>query len=119
MSTARSAVIAAGSFEVELFGEGWKEAGLPLGLAGESRGVAVLSEAEDRPEFHEPVEAIQAEGVLDPAWADGFGDVAIAGPVNLLDPGAQSAEGLFTLGPAEFPPPSEGNRLMSTAVWPR
>jgi hypothetical protein len=31
----RWSVLAAGGFEVELFGEGGQEAGLPFGLAGE------------------------------------------------------------------------------------
>ena len=108
----RLGVLAAGGFEVELFGEGGEEPGLPFGLAGEGGWLAFGGEVEDGPEFHEPVESVEAEQVLVPARAEGGGEMAVAGAVDLLDPGAEPAQGFLAFGSVEFPPPRSRGRLV-------
>ena len=53
-------VLASGGFDVHLLGEGRQQPGLPFGLAGEGGSVSCAGEVEDGPEFHEPVEPVEA-----------------------------------------------------------
>ena len=78
--------------------------------------LAFWLEVEGRPEFHQPVQAVEAEGVLVPAGAEGGGEVAVAGAVDLLDPGAQPVEGLVAFGSVEFPPSRRGRQLVGLAA---
>src|SRR5216684_7387290 len=116
MAGAFLGVLAAGGFEVHLLGEGGEQAGLPFGLAGEERCASFAGEVEDGPEFHEPVEPVQAQQVLFPAGSEGGGEVPVAGPVDLLDPGTQPHAGFLTVRAAEFPPPRGGHGLVRLAV---
>jgi hypothetical protein len=88
-------MLAAGGFDAHLLGEGWEKAGLPFGLAGEDRCAADWAEVERGPEFHEPVESVEAKRVLIPARAESCGQVAVARPIDLLDPCAEACEGVF------------------------
>ena len=54
--------------------------------------------------------------MLFPAGAEGGGEVAVAGPVDLFDPGAQPVQGFLAFGPFEFPPPRAGSRLVGVVV---
>jgi len=111
-------MLAAGGLDVHLLGQGRKEAGLPFGLAGEDGCVSRGAEVEGGPQFHEPVEPVEAERVLFPAGAEGGGQVAIAGPVDLLDPGAEAGKRLFTFITFELPPPGSAGGLARVAVPP-
>ena len=109
-------MLAAGGFEVHLFGESGEKPGLPFGLAGDGRGGAVGGKVEERPEFHEPVQAVETEWVLVPAGAEGGGEVAEAGAVDLLDPGSQPGKSLFTFVAGELPPPGRWRWLVGAIV---
>ena len=54
--------------------------------------------------------------MLVPAGAEGGGEVAVAGAVDLLDPGAEAGQGFLAFGPVEFPPPWRRDRLVLLAA---
>ena len=54
--------------------------------------------------------------MLVPAGAEGGGEVAVAGAVDLLDPGAEAGQGFLAFGPVEFPPPRRWDRLVFLAA---
>jgi hypothetical protein len=61
-------------------------------------------EVKRRPQLAEDVEAVQAQVVSGPARTQGGGQVAVAGAVDLLDPGLQPDDGFVAVGGREFPP---------------
>ena len=68
------------------------------------RSLAAYTVRRQRPQFHEPVQAVEARRVLIPAGTECGGEVAEARAVYLLDPGAQPGEGLGALVAGELPP---------------
>ena len=54
--------------------------------------------------------------MLVPAGPEGGGEVAVAGTVDLLDPGSEAAQGFLAFGLVEFPPPRCGDRLVLLAA---
>jgi hypothetical protein len=97
-------VAATAGFGGELVGDGGEEPGLPFGLAGEGGAGALVGEVEHGPEFGQPVQGVEAEGVLVPALPQATGEVAVAGAVDLVDPGAQGGDGGFAGFALEVPP---------------
>ena len=71
----------------------------------ESRpGVRSGLEVQHGPQGGGDVQGVQAQVVGWPAGAEGGGQVAVAGPVDLVDPGAQPGERLLPVVGAELPP---------------
>ena len=95
---------AVGGFDPELVGQRGQDAGLVLGLGGDQARGAVGLEVQDRPQGGRDVQAVQAQVVGFPAGGQGGGQVAVAGAVDLLDPGAEPGEGFGAVGGREFPP---------------
>jgi len=62
---------------------------MPFGLGSESAAVSLGGEVEQGPEFAEPVEGVQAGWVVLPAGREGSGELAVAGVVDLFDPGVE------------------------------
>jgi hypothetical protein len=86
-------VTAALGFGLELIGQGGQDADLVFGLGGQQdRGPQGL-QVQDRPQGGRDVQRVQAQVVRFPARAERGGQVAVAGPVDLLDPGAQPGDG--------------------------
>ena len=65
--------------------------------ADSSAGVRLGLQVEDGPQLGQDVQAVQAQVVGGPAGAQGGGQVAVAGLVDLLDPGAQPGDGLVAV----------------------
>ena len=105
-------VAAAAGLVGHLLGRGGQQAGLPFALGGEDAGGAARAEVEHGPQLAEPVEEVQAQGVLLPARQQRGGDLPVAGPVDLIDPGAESAEGGVAFRPGDLPPSRRGDRLI-------
>ena len=95
---------AAGGLGHQLGGEGGQDAGLVFGLSRQQPGVTAGLQVEDRPEAGQDVQAVQAQVVGGPAGADRVGQVAVAGAVDLLDPGMQAGDGFVAFGGRELPP---------------
>ena len=72
--------------------------------ADSSLAVRLGLEVEDRPQAGQDVQAVQAQVVGGPAGGDGGGQVAVAGAVDLLDPGVQAGDGFVAFGGRELPP---------------
>jgi hypothetical protein len=97
-------VTAALGFGLELVSQGGQDAGLVFGLGGQQdRGPHGLL-VQDRPEAGRDVQGVQAQVVRFPARAEGGGQVAVAGPVDLLDPGAQPGDGFGSCVGQQVPP---------------
>ena len=62
--------------------------------ADSSAVVAGGLEVQDRPQAGGDVQGVQAQVVGGPAGAEGGGQVAVAGPVDLVHPGAQPGDRL-------------------------
>ena len=85
-------------------GFGVAEVGLAVGLGGQQdRGPHGL-QVQDGPQAGRDVQRVQAQVVRFPARAERGGQVAVAGPVNLLDPGAQAGDGFGSSVGREVPP---------------
>ncbi|MGH3185688.1 MAG: hypothetical protein ACRDPY_00710 [Streptosporangiaceae bacterium] len=97
-------VAAAGGLGDQLGGQRRQDAGLIFGLGGKQAGAAVGLEVEHGPQFGEDVQAVQAQVVGLPAGGEGGGEVAVAGPVDLVDPAAQPGDRVGAAGGREFPP---------------
>ena len=95
---------AGGGLGHQLGGEGGQDAGLVFGLGGQQLGGALGLEVEDGPQAGQDVQAVQAQVVGGPAGGDGGGQVAVAGAVDLLDPGVQAGDGFVAFGGGELPP---------------
>jgi hypothetical protein len=61
-------------------------------------------------------QGVQAQVVGGPARAEGGGQVAVAGPVDLLDPGAQPGDRFLPCVRAELPPARGRVRLVSAGI---
>ena len=67
------------------------------------RGAAAGLEVEHGPQLGQHVQAVQAQRVLLPARAEGGSELAVAGPVDLLDPGPHLVQRfLARSSPASF-----------------
>ena len=97
-------------------GEGGQDAGLVFGLGGQQPGGAGGLEVQDGPQAGQDVQAVQAQIVGGPAGADLGGQVAVAGAVDLLDPGLQAGDGFLAFGGREFPPGRSRVGLVSAGV---
>ena len=75
-----------------------------FGLGGQQPGAALVLEVEHRPELGEDVEPVQAQVVGLPAGAEGGGQVAVSGSVDLLNPGAEPGQRFAALVGWELPP---------------
>ena len=95
---------AAGGFSHQLGGQGGQDAGLVFGLGRQRPRGAFGLEVEDGPQVGEDVQAVQAQVVRAPAGSEGGGQVAVAGAVDLLDPGVQAGDGFLPVGGCELPP---------------
>ena len=98
---------AAGGLGHQLGGQGGQDAGLVFGLGRQQAGGAVGLEVQDRPQGGRDVQGVQAQVVGFPAGREGGGQVAVAGAVDLLDPGAEPGQGFGAVGGRE-PPPRRG-----------
>ena len=98
---------AAGGLGHQLGGQGGQDAGLVLGLGRQQAGGPVGLEVQDRPQGRRDVQGVQAQVVGFPARGEGGGQVAVAGAVDLLDPGAEPGQGFGAVGGRE-PPPGRG-----------
>jgi hypothetical protein len=78
--------------------------------------VAAGLEVQHRPQAGGDVQGVQAQVVGGPAGAEGGGEVAVAGPVDLLDPAAQPGDRLLPVIGAELPPGRGGVRLVAVGV---
>ena len=97
-------VLAASRLAGHLVGGCGQEAGVPFGLGGEGTAVAFGGEVKQGPQFAEPVEGEKARGVVFPAGGEDGGELAVAGPVDVLDPAPQPVYGRILFGAVEFPP---------------
>ena len=61
-------------------------------------------QVQDGPQAGQDVQAVQAQVVGGPAGAEGGGQVPVAGPVDLLDPGLQPGDRFLAFGGGELPP---------------
>ena len=86
-------VAAAVGLDPELVGQGGQDARLVLGLGGQQSGMPVAVDRQHRPQLGCDVQPVQAQVVGGPAGAEAGGQVAVAGPVDLLDPGPQPGDG--------------------------
>ena len=107
---------AGGGLGHQLGGQGGQDAGLVFGLGGQQLGGALGLEVEDRPQAGQDVQAVQAQVVGGPAGGDGGGQVAVAGAVDLLDPGVQAGDGLVAFGGGELPPGRGRVRVVAAGV---
>ena len=105
-------MLAAAGLAGHLLGGGGQQPGLPFGLAGQGAGGPPGLQVEHRPQLAEPVQGVQAERVLLPAAAQRGREVAVAGPVDLLDPGAEPADGVVAGLAVEPPEPRRRGRLV-------
>ncbi len=97
-----------------------------FGLGGQESGAALVLEVEHRPQLGEDVESVQAQVVRLPARAEGGGQVAVSGPVDLLNPGAEAGQRFAALVGWELPPLRYrvgevvfGISIGEHAAWPR
>ena len=97
----------------ELVGGGGEQPGVPFGLPGQGAGGAPGLEVQDGPQLGQPVQDVQAQRVLVPAVGQAGGEVAVAGPVDLVDPGAQLGDRLVARGAVELPEPGRRGRLVA------
>ncbi len=104
---------AAGGFGHQLGGQSGQDAGLVFGLRRQRPRSAFRLQVEHRPQIRQDVQAVQAQVMRAPAGGEGGGQVAVAGAVDLLDPGAQPGDGLLAFGGREFPP---GRRRAGTVA---
>ena len=93
---------AAGGFGGQLGGQGGQDAGLVFGLGRQGPRGAFGLEVQDGPQVGEDVQAVQAQVVRAPAGGEGGGQVAVAGAVDLLDPGLEPGDGFGPVGGREF-----------------
>ena len=97
-------VAAAVGLGAELVGQGGQDAGLVFGLGGDQgRGAGGL-QVQHRPQLGCDVQPVQAQVVGGPAGAEAGGQVPVAGPVDLLDPGPQPGDRFRTVGGRQLPP---------------
>ena len=102
-----------GGLESHLLGRRRQQPGLPFRLRGQADGSPLRVKVEQRPELAEPVERVQAQRVLFPAFRECGRDLAVSGPVDLLDPGAEPAGHGVPFPVSEPPPPRRGDRLVA------
>ena len=95
---------AAVGLDAELVGQGGQDAGLVLGLGGHQAGAAAGLQVQHRPQLGCDVQPVQAQVVLIPAGAEGGGQVPVAGPVDLLDPGPQPGDRFLPVVGRQLPP---------------
>jgi hypothetical protein len=95
---------AAGGLGHQLGGQGGQDPGLIFGLGRQQTGGPFGLEVQHRPQGGRDVQGVQAQVVGLPARGQGGGQVAVAGPVDLLDPGAEPGQGFGAAGGREFPP---------------
>ena len=95
---------AALGFGLELVGQGGQDAGLVFGLGGQQDRGPQRLQVQDRPQAGRDVQHVQAQVMRLPARAERGGQVAVAGPVDLLDPGAQPGDGFGSCVGREVPP---------------
>ena len=88
----------------ELVGQGGQDAGLVFGLGGDQGGAAGGLQVQHRPQLGCDVQPVQAQVVGGPAGAEAGGQVPVAGPVDLLDPGPQPGDGFRPVGGRQLPP---------------
>ena len=88
----------------ELVGQGGQDAGLVFGLGGDQGGAAGGLQVQHRPQLGCDVQPVQAQVVGGPAGAEPVGQVPVAGPVDLLDPGPQPGDRFRTVGGRQLPP---------------
>ena len=81
-----------------------------------SAGVRSGLEVEHGPQVGQDVQAVQAQVVGGPAGAEGGGQVAVAGLVDLLDPGAEPGDGLLAVAGGEFPPGGRRAGLVAAGI---
>ena len=93
---------AAGGLLPELVGQRGQDAGLVLGLSGDEAGGAFGLEVQDRPQGGCDIQAVQAQVVGFPAGAQGGSQVAVARPVDLLDPPAEPGQRFDAVGGREY-----------------
>ena len=108
-------VAAAGGFGGQLGGQGGQDAGLVFGLGRQGPRGAFGLEVQDGPQVGQDVQAVQAQVVRAPAGGEGGGQVAVAGAVDLLDPGLEAGDGFGPVGGRELPP--RRRRARAVAVW--
>ena len=107
---------AVGGLEPELAGEGGQDAGLVFGLGGQQRGGAAGLEVEGGPQLGQDVQGVQAQVVGGPAGAEGGGQVAVAGLVDLLDPAAEPGDWFLAVVGGEFPPGGRRAGLVAAGI---
>ena len=107
---------AAPGFGLELAGQGGQDAGLVFGLGRQRPRGAFGLEVEDGPQVGQDVQAVQAQIVRAPARGEGGGQVAVAGPVDLLDPGVEPGDGFGPVGGRELPPRRRRLRVVAVRV---
>src|ERR1022692_2817596 len=109
-------VLAAGGVGGHLVGGCGQQAGLPLALGGQDAGGAVRVEVQDGPELAEPVQGVQAQGMVFPAGREDGGELAVAGLVDLADPGAEPVQRGVAFWPGELPPSWRRDRQVASRV---
>jgi hypothetical protein len=97
-------VAAAAGLGPQLAGQGGQDAGLVFGLGRYQPGAAAGLQVQRRPQLGQDVEGVQAQVVLLPAGAEAGGQVPVAGPVDLLHPGAQPGDWLPAICGRQLPP---------------
>lgn len=73
------------------------------------------AEVENRPEFTEPVENVQAQGMLLPAGREHGSEPAVARLVDMADPGTQAIDRQLAFQVIDLPPWRRQDRLVAVA----
>jgi hypothetical protein len=110
-------VAAAGGLGDQLGGQGGQDAGLAFGLGRQDPEGAFGLEVEDGPQVGQDVQAVWAQVVRPPAGGEGGGQLAVAGPVDLLDPGVQPGDGFGPVGGRELPPGRRRARAVAVNIY--
>jgi hypothetical protein len=109
-------VAALGGLVAELGGQGREDADLVFGLRGQGGRAAAGLEVEQRPQGGQDVQGVQAQVVGGPAGAEGGGQVPVAGPVDLLDPGVQPGDWFVAGVGGEVPPGGRRAGLVAAGI---